>query len=369
MVMRTMSDERPYSSRREFLSGQAAARELELLASGVADGAAAAPLPPLLDHSGAFLLQVARRAMACDFQVFLNAGQHFQATEHALAALDLVEQLEAQLTVFRDTSEISRLNRWAAQRPMTVETRLYGLLKLARSLYEDTEGAFDVTAGPLSRLWGFLRRQGQLPSADDLEQVRRRVGCDKLLLDDGSQSLTFAQPDMEINLGAIGKGYALDRCAELLDAAGVGDYLVHGGHSSVLARGRRAGEDGWCIGVRDPLRPERRLGRLRLRDQALGTSGAANQFFYFQGRRFGHVLDPRTGWPAEGMLAATVLAATAAEADALATALYVLGPEAAAAYAARRADISVLLLLPGARTGDVQLRLFGLAQDSWLPEA
>jgi thiamine biosynthesis lipoprotein len=177
----------------------------------------------------------------------------------------------------------------------------------------------------------------------------------------------FLAPGVEINLGGIGKGYALDRCADLLRAAGIEDFLIHGGQSSVLAVGSHPATpgQGWNIGLRHPLRPDRRLAEFFLRDQALGTSGSGTQFFHHRGKRYGHLLDPRTGRPADGVLSATVLAPDAAEADALATAFYVLGPEAAATYGASHDGIATLLATPGPKQGSVELHAHGLAEDAW----
>jgi thiamine biosynthesis lipoprotein len=120
------------------------------------------------------------------------------------------------------------------------------------------------------------------------------------------------------------------------------------------------------VGVRDPLRPQRRLGHLRLENRALATSGAAVQFFVHQGRYYGHILDPRTGWPAEGVLSTSVLASTAAEADALSTAFYVLGPEGAASYCATHPDVGALMLVPGQREGSVERHCIGLTAEDWI---
>ena len=152
--------------------------------------------------------------MACQFDVFLNAGQNPAGTESALAALDLVEALEDQMTVYREHSEISRLNRTAADRPVIVERRLLSLLQQALELHRATEGAFDITAGPLSKIWGFYRRAGRVPSPAELEEARQRVGSHWVKLDSDAGTVQFLRPGLEINLGAIGKGYALDRCAE-----------------------------------------------------------------------------------------------------------------------------------------------------------
>lgn len=306
--------------------------------------------------------------MACDFEVLLNAGEQDEATETALGALDLVEHLEAQLTVYRDTSEVSRLNQRAARQPIKVELQLYELLREAARLFELTQGAFDITSGPLSQVWGFARRQGMVPEPAMIESARTKVGMDLIEFDDEAQSIHFLRDGMALNLGGIGKGFALDRCARRLSDGGVKNFLVHGGKSSILARGSRHGLTGWSIGLRHPLRPEWRLGDIVLQDRALGTSGAANQYIHHEGRRLGHVLDPRTGWPAEGLLSATVLAPTATEADALATACYVLGQEGVQQLCEQLPDISAILVAPGDRVGSTELILINLRDDSeWRP--
>lgn len=352
----------PRSTRREFLTGQAAADALVQFNVG-GD-------PSRLDpNAERYLVRLSRRAMACTFEILLNAGQYPGANAAALAALDLVDQLEDQLSVYRETSEISELNRRAAFTPVEVEPRLFNLLELAEQLHAQTSGAFDVTAGRLSQVWGFTRRRGEVPPAEVLADALACVGSQHLLLDREAGTIRFGQPGLEINLGSIGKGYALDRCAQLLEQSGAHDYLLHGGNSSVLARGSHAGrsEPGWCVGVRNPLRPDRRLGHLVLHDKALATSGSGTQFFLHEGRRLGHILDPRTGWPAEGVLSVSVVAETAAEADALATAFYVMGPEGARAYCARNADVGFVMACLGTRAGSLEVHVTGLAEGSWQP--
>ncbi|MBN2022218.1 MAG: FAD:protein FMN transferase [Pirellulales bacterium] len=328
------------STRRDFLRGKSVPA-----APSETDGAAA----DAWNDREHCLLQVGRDAMACRFEIFLNAGQYPQNAEAAVEALDEVDRLEALLSVFRAESEISRVNRTAAAGPVEVESDLANLLRLAVRLHEETDGALDVTAGPLSDVWGFSRRQGRVPSESELADAMARVGTGHLEFEAQRGAVRFLRPGMKLNLGAIGKGYALDRAAEILAAAGVEHFIIHGGQSSVLARGNVGppGEaTGWTAGVPHPLFPRRRLARVRLCDRALGTSGSARQGFRHQGRRLGHVLDPRSGWPAEGLLSATVLAPTAAEADALATALFVLGPERAMQFADRHPDLAVLLVVP-----------------------
>jgi thiamine biosynthesis lipoprotein len=345
------------TTRREFLTGASAAQAMADAAAGVGD----APGPPPAARS--YLFHVERRAMACRFAVYLNPdGASF--AEAALNGLALVAELEEQLSVFREHSEVSRLNRRAFQEHVEVEAGLFGLLSRAVELHRETGGAFDMTSGPLTKAWGFYRRQGRLPDPGEIVAALAQVGSQWIELDAIRQTIHFSRPGVEINLGAIGKGYALDRCAEFLESEGVGDFLLHGGQSSVLARGRQkttlAPTKGWTIGVKHPVWPKRRLAEIDLQNKALGTSGAENQYFYHQGKRYGHILDPRTGWPASGVLTASVIAADAATADALSTAFYVMGVDAARDYCERHEDVSAVMVTPGERSGAVVLHAIGV---------
>jgi thiamine biosynthesis lipoprotein len=377
------------TSRRDFLKGKSAVEAI---------GDAVIGPPPLLPppksvgaQPGSHLLSVSREAMACLFEVVFDAASYRECTEAAVDALALLEPLEQQLTVYRDTSEVAQLNRRAAAGPVEVEQGLFELLQRAAALYEATGGAFDVTAGRLSKVWGFHRRQGQMPTADEIAAALATVGGRHLKLDEANRTVQFMQPGMELNLGAIGKGYALDCVADAVAAGGIGDFLLHGGNSSVLARGGRISDfrfqisdlahernlkseilnlkseiaSGWLVALRHPLKPEVRLAEFVLCDQALGTSGSGTQFFHHQGKRYGHILDPRSGWPAEQMLSATVIAPTAEQADALSTAFYVLGLEAAGHYCERHAEISALLITSATRAGDIELHALNLPEDRW----
>jgi len=318
-----------------------------------------------------YLVSVCRRAMACEFAVYLNPtapsdAMRSRATRAALDALDLVDCLEDQLTVYRDTSELIEVNRRAAFAPVAVESGLFALLQLAQRVFATTDGAFDVTSGPLSQIWGFSRRAGRMPSKAEIDAALSRVGCQFVALDEDHQTVSFCKAGVELNVNGIGKGYALDRAGDVLTESGVADFLIHGGQSSVLARGSDATNGrGWTVGLRHPLRPRQRLAEFYLSDRALATSGSGTQFFHFQGRRFGHVLDPRSGRPAEGVLSATVLAPTAAEADALSTAFYVLGPSRAGEICGERPDLAMVLVVPGERSGTIEMHTAGLKDGDW----
>lgn len=354
-----MNEER--HTRRSFLQGEAASRELANRVVRLDD-------PAKIANRRSLIVSVRRRAMACEFEAQLAAARDDHAMEHVFAALDLVEALEGQLSVFREDSEVSRLNQVAVESPVPVDARLFRLLEIAQTLWRQTGGALDITSGPLSAVWGFSRREGRVPQEDEIQSARQRVGMQYVKLDATQQSIEFQRPGVTINFNSLGKGYALDRMAELLEIHGVEDILLQGGKSSVLAIGNQPGveEGGWRVGVRHPLKNSQQLVELVLRDQALSTSGAGTQFFIRKGQRYGHILDPRTGRPAEGLYSVTVLAPTAVEAEGLSTAFYVMGRESAAEYCADRPEIAALLIAPGARDGDVQLIALGQDTSSWL---
>jgi thiamine biosynthesis lipoprotein len=297
------------------------------------------------------LLRIAQRAMATQFEVLLPFGAP-RARDAADAVFGEIDRLEAQLTVYRETSEVSRLNRLAPEAACPVEERLFDLLQLAARISASTDGAFDITSGALIKAWGFFRGPRRIPSEDERRQALKRTGMKYVQLDAERRLVRILRPGLEINLGSIGKGFALDQAANLLaESWELPSVLLHGGQSSVYARGCEPGSNrGWAVGIRHPWNPEKRLAVVRLRDQALGTSAATFQHLEHAGRKLGHILDPRTGWPAEGMASASVVAPTAAEADALATAFFILGAEKARAYCAAHPQTGAILLAEGEST-------------------
>lgn len=352
--------ERP-TSRRDFLQGRSATEALRGVGTSWGEKGEAASSP-------AATLSVMRRAMACDFQVRLHATATQNETEAALAALDAIELAEDRLTVYRDQSELIDLNHEAACGPADVEPDLWEVLLLADRLHAASGGAFDLTAGPLSEAWGFARREGRLPTADQLTAARARVGWGGVRLDTDSKTLAFARPDLQINVNSVGKGFALDLASDVLRRHGVRDALLNGGRSTLVAFGARPGGDGavgWGVGVRHPLRPNQYLAEFDLCDAAFSTSGSATQCFVHDGKRYGHLIDPRSGWPADGLHSVSVVAPTGAEADALSTAFYVMGHAASTDYCRSRPEIQALFVLPGEREGAVDLRGENLDRECW----
>ena len=284
----------------------------------------------------------------------------------AETALELVDELEQQLTVYRDDSEISRINATAHLGRVVVEPGLFRLLERAVAIGLETDGAYDVTAGALSEAWGFVRGPKRVPRPETLADARARTGQHHMRLDPEARTITFDRPGVAINLGSIGKGYAIDRVADLIRSYWwPTSALVHGGRSSLYALGSPPGQLGgrWEVALRSPFDPEVPLGVLRLRNRGMGTSGATFQQFEEGGRVFGHILDPRTGEPATGPASVTVLAPTAAKADALSTAFYLLGADLAGRFIERHPEIGAVFVEKGSR----RITTFGLGRIDFMP--
>ena len=308
------------------------------------------------------LLRVARRAMATTFEIAFPAG-----TPHAFdagsAALDLIEEIEEQLTVYRDTGEVARLNATAADGTVVGGAELFGLLERCAAFTLDTAGAFDVAVGALVDAWANAKRAGRIPTAQELNEATTRSGFRHVMLNHlplsvsergpggevAASTVRFRRAGLKLNFGAIGKGYALDRAAELLKREwGIESALLQGGGSSMFGLGAPPNDlRGWPVAIRHP-EPERpSLGTVYLKDRGFGTSAATFQFFEFAGKSYGHVLDPRTGRPAEGTESASCLAESAAEADAISTAFFVAGADWATEFCRSRPHYDAVMLNTG----------------------
>lgn len=294
------------------------------------------------------ILTATRAAMGTHFEVRVPALAP-GATDLACRALDHVELLEDILTVYRDDSEVSRLNATAHLGPVPVGPDVFRLLQLAAEIGRRTRGAYDVATGALSIAWGFTRGPKRVPTTAEIVDGMTRSGMRHLTMNESDRTVRFDVPGVVVNFGSVGKGYAIDEAANVVRAHWwPTPALIHSGNSSVYALGSPDGLVGgpWRIGLRNPFDPSRPLGEIALRDRGLGTSGAVFQQFESGGRCYGHILDPRTGEPPEhGPASVSVLAPTAAEADALSTAFYLMGPAATSDFLSQRPDVGAIFLM------------------------
>lgn len=289
------------------------------------------------------LLCYSRRAMATTFE-FLFPSNTPDSFLLANEGLNLIDELEEQLSVYRVTSEISLLNQRAFQERVVVEENLFDLLVRCAEWTRETEGAFDIAIGALIKSWGFYRRAGRVPTIEERVEALQKSGIRNVLFDYQTREVKYLRQGLEINLGAVGKGYALDCVAKNYQKQGISSAFLQCGGSSAVAIGKGLpNQKGWPIRIRHPY-GKKPLGIVSLSNAGIGTSAATYQYFEYNGKKLGHLIDPRTGWPNEALLQASVIAPTASEADALSTAFFLMGENAVRRYCETRPDIGAILL-------------------------
>ena len=278
--------------------------------------ACAAPPPPALVE-----LSDGRPAMGTILEITLLAPATPRSRETLDALFEIARRLDASLSRYDPASDLSRLNRAAGHGAIPIAPELAQILAASVGYSQLTRGAFDVTVGPLVALWTRAGETGVLPSAGEIERARALVGVEKILLEASGAAL--AREGVSVDLGGIAKGWALDRMLPLLRERGIDRALLDFGQSSLWALGAPPGSAGWRLLARGP--GDGALGVLTLSDQALSVSGSLGQSSLIGGRRYGHVLDPRSGLPLERRRQALVVTHDAALAEALSKALLILG--------------------------------------------
>lgn len=266
----------------------------------------------------------ARSKMGSRFEITAVHASEERANTAIEAAWAEIDRIEAMISSWRGDSETSEVNRNAGIRPVPVSPELFRLIRRAIKVSDLTNGAFDITFAAAGNLWDFRASKPEIPSEEEITQALRSVGYARIRLDQERQTVFLEDRDARIGFGAIGKGYAANRAVHVLKEVGIESGLVSAG-GDLVAFGRR--EDGapWDIAIAHPRDRNRMLARIPLTEQAVVTSGDYEQYFIHDGRRYSHIIDPRSGWPAAGLQAVTVVCPDAELADALATALFVLG--------------------------------------------
>ena len=321
-------------------------------------------------------LHAARNAMATRFEMVLHGPDRVRLRAAADEAFQGIERLHSQLSLYLPSSEVSFINAHAGERPVQVEPQLFSLLQLAQRIHQETAGGFDITIAPLMRCWGFLGRSGALPTAEQIALARAQVGMQHVILEEDKRTIHFAQPGMMIDLGSIGKGWALDVAVETLREAGIERALLHGGTGTVYALGTPLGEAAWKVAIDPPPEsPEcndvsrplakseeraRPLAVVSLTEEALSVSAPHGKCFQAGSRTYGHILDPRTGAPAQGAVLSAVSLPSAAETDAFSTALLIAGTHDSDRIAQLRPGMRTLVAERIGETGALRMLARGI---------
>jgi thiamine biosynthesis lipoprotein len=277
-------------------------------------------------------------------------------------AFDEVDRIDRLMSHYRADSALSRLNRAAARHPVTVEPELFDFIAEALRYNRESGGAFDVTVGPLMKAWGFFRGEGRVPSEDELRLAVGHVGGAHVRLDPIARTITFDHSGVELDLGGIAKGYAVDRVAALLRKQPIVAALISAGGSSVYGLGAPPGRESWDVQIQDPIAGTKIASTVHLKNRALSVAGGSEKSFDKDGVSYSHIMDPRRGRPVQGILSVAVLTDTATAGDALDDAFFVLGPEGSRHYLKRLPRTDVLFFLPRPNRGWTLVTAHGAAR-------
>jgi thiamine biosynthesis lipoprotein len=273
-----------------------------------------------------------RMSMACLYAIDAWGADAAALPRILDEAFDEVDRIDRLMSHYKADSPLSRINREAAQHPVAVEPELFDFIAEAMRYNRDSDGAFDITVGPLMKAWGFFRGDGRFPSNDTLAAARRHVGAAHVRLDTAARTISFDEPGVELDLGGIAKGYAVDRAVRILRTHSIASALVSAGGSTIYGLGAPPHRDAWDVTLQDPIDGSKAALTIHLTDRALSVAGSSEKSFEADGVRYSHIMDPRTGRPVQGMLTVAVVTSSGTAGDALDDALFVLGVERSEAY-------------------------------------
>lgn len=271
-------------------------------------------------------------AMGSTFSVVIYGEDRERLQAIVAQALEEARRLDRLLSNYLPDSEWSEVNRKAADRAVPVSRDLFELLAACVEYSRESEGAFDISVGPLMKVWGFYKGSGHLPHRAEVRGALSTVGYRKILLDRNAQTVRFSQPGVELDPGGVGKGYAVDKVAEVLRSNGISSALISAAGSSIYAMGAPPGESGWRLNIKDPKNQNKSVAEITLKDQSLSTSGNYEKFFLAEGKLYSHIMDPRTGFPSQGMLSVSVIAPRTLDSEVWAKPYYILGRQWAALH-------------------------------------
>jgi thiamine biosynthesis lipoprotein len=285
-------------------------------------------------------------SMACAYAIVAYGDDAGALPRIVEAAFDEVDRIDRLMSHYKPESPLSRLNRDAAAGPVVVEPELFDFIAECLRYSRDSDGAFDITVGPLMKAWGFFRGGGRIPSAEERAEVRARVGYAHVTLDAKDRTIRFDRPGVELDLGGIAKGYAVDRVVDLLRREHVAAALVSAGGSTIFGLGAPPGSDAWDVDIQDPIDAGRVALTVHLKDRALSVSGRAEKSFERDGIVYSHIMEPRAARPVQGILSVAVLTTTGTAGDALDDALFVQGVDASRIYLHRLPATEAIFFLP-----------------------
>jgi thiamine biosynthesis lipoprotein len=271
-----------------------------------------------------------------------------RAMEHGFEAL---RQVERRMSIYQSTSALSRINRLAADSWVPLEADLFTVIAAALDVARQSDGALDVTVLPLMHLWGFVQHAGRVPTASEIAATLPLVDYRHVQLDAARSAIRFTYKGVGLDLGGIAKGFAVDNALQALLSQGVSRAIVNAG-GDLFAMGTAPSETPWLVDIQHPSIAERTLATMRVHNRSVATSGDYEKFFEQDGKRYCHLIDPRSGYPVQDIASVTVLADTTMRADALSTAAFILGPEKGFALLEQLPDVEGVIVVRRNTTPD-----------------
>jgi thiamine biosynthesis lipoprotein len=292
--------------------------------------------------------------MGTIFSITAYGDHSAQLKEVVDRAFREIDRLNSEMSHYKPESELSAINREAFRHRVVVTPGLFKLLEDCLRYSKETGGIFDITIGPLMKAWGFFQGWGRFPSQTELTEVMKRVGYRHVTLDAATRTIEFDAPGVDLDFGAIGKGYAVDRVVKILRSEGVLQALVSSGASSIYALGAPPGKEGWEISVCHPFDRRKTVCRLRLQNLSISVSGDLEKFFESNGKIYSHIMDPRNGMPTEDRLMTVVISSSATQGDALSTSFLVGGITQSREYLKHHSNLTAIFYIPVRSTREVE---------------
>jgi thiamine biosynthesis lipoprotein len=273
--------------------------------------AASTAAPPVLR------LEDSLDSMGTTYSVVVYGADRYKLQAAVELAFEEVRRLDRMLSNYRQDSELTQLNQRAGQGPVKVSTEFFDLLAACVRYSQASEGAFDISVGPLMKVWGFYKGSGHFPHRAEIRGAMANVGYRNLMLDENQQTVQYRRSGVEIDPGGIGKGYAVDRMVTILRENGIRSGLITAGSSSIYGIGAPPSDaKGWRVAIKHPRNPSQSVEEVFLKDMSMSTSGNYEKFFRVGGKIYSHIMDPRTGYPAPGMLSVSVVSSKTLDSEA-----------------------------------------------------
>jgi thiamine biosynthesis lipoprotein len=282
--------------------------------------------------AGMLRLESSADAMGSTYSLVLYDEDRNRMESASDEAFEEVRRLDHLLSNYKPESEWSKINREAADHPVAVSKELFDLLAACAEYSRLSEGAFDITVGPLMKIWGFYKDTGHLPQPGEVAQGLARIGYRNMVLNPANHTVFFMKKGLNLDPGGVGKGYAVDKMVEILRKDGIKSALISGSGSSIYCLGTPPGEPGWRIEIKDPRNELRMATEVTLKDNSLSTSGSYEKFFVAEGRTYSHIMDPRTGYPSQGTLSVSVIAPRTLDSEVWAKPYFINGRRWTAAH-------------------------------------